>query len=125
MSADIKPTWCQAVVITDGGEEFRCDFLYRHLPITVGDQTWDHVGSLPGGALDRMVWNNTIPRPHPHNTQQQQQTSGRWRVGVVSRTTGRTLYRDGELIGLVDTAEIAEQIVAAMNEKERQKHGDH
>lgn len=73
-----------------------------------------------------MVWNNTIPRPHPHNMREQQQTTGgRWRVGVVSRTTGRTLYRDGELIGLVDTAEIAEQIVSAMNEKERQKHGDH
>lgn len=35
-----------------------------------------------------------------------------WRVG---RSLGRTLYRDGQLVGLVDTAEIAAEIVEALN----------
>lgn len=35
-----------------------------------------------------------------------------WRVG---RKLGRTLYRDGECIGMVDSPELAAEIVAAMN----------
>lgn len=35
-----------------------------------------------------------------------------WRVG---RKLGRTLYRDGECVGMVDTAPMAEAIVEAMN----------
>lgn len=37
---------------------------------------------------------------------------GEWRVG---RKLGRTLYRDEQFVGLVDTAEIASEIVEAMN----------
>lgn len=33
-----------------------------------------------------------------------------WRIG---RTLGRTLYRNGQCVGIVDTPEIALQIVAA------------
>lgn len=36
----------------------------------------------------------------------------RWRVG---KKLGRTLYRAGKLVGLVDTEEIAADVVAAMN----------
>ncbi len=36
----------------------------------------------------------------------------RWRVGGK---LGRTLYRDGQLVGLVDTREIAAEIVETMN----------
>lgn len=36
----------------------------------------------------------------------------RWRAG---RKLGRTLYRDGQCVGMVDSVEIAEAIVAAMN----------
>lgn len=36
----------------------------------------------------------------------------RWRVG---RKLGRTLYRDEVCVGMVDTPEIAEAIIAAMN----------
>lgn len=36
----------------------------------------------------------------------------RWRVG---RTLGRTLYRDGQCVGMVDTLEVAAEIVAALN----------
>ena len=36
----------------------------------------------------------------------------RWRVG---RTLGRTLYRDGRCVGMVDTPELAAEIVAALN----------
>lgn len=35
-----------------------------------------------------------------------------WRVG---RSVGRTLYLDGKLIGLVDTPELAAEIVETMN----------
>lgn len=38
---------------------------------------------------------------------------GSWRVG---RSLGRTLYVDGAVVGMVDTPELAERIVAAMNE---------
>jgi hypothetical protein len=39
-------------------------------------------------------------------------TNPRWRVG---RKLGRTLYRDDQVVGMVDTPEIAAEIVAAMN----------
>jgi hypothetical protein len=38
--------------------------------------------------------------------------SHRWRVG---RKLGRTLYRDDVCVGMVDSPEIAAEIVAAMN----------
>ena len=38
-----------------------------------------------------------------------------WRVG---RKVGRTIYRHGQLVGLVDTAAIAAEIVEAMNARE-------
>lgn len=38
--------------------------------------------------------------------------SERWRQGAK---VGRTLYRDGVLVGLVDSPELAAEIVAAMN----------
>lgn len=38
-----------------------------------------------------------------------------WRVGPV----GRTLYRDGELVGEVETPEIAAEIVETMNRTQR------
>lgn len=38
-----------------------------------------------------------------------------WRVGTK---LGRTLYRDEVLVGMVDTPEIAVEIVAAMNADE-------
>jgi hypothetical protein len=41
-----------------------------------------------------------------------------WRVG---RKLGRTLYRDGVCVGMVDTVEIAEAIAAAMNAQEKRK----
>jgi hypothetical protein len=41
--------------------------------------------------------------------------SPRWRVG---RSLGRTLYLDDKVIGMVDTPELASDIVAAMNEWE-------
>ena len=37
-----------------------------------------------------------------------------WRVG---RKVGRTIYRHGQLVGLVDTAAMAAEIVEAMNAK--------
>ena len=37
---------------------------------------------------------------------------GCWRVGAK---LGRTLYRDGVLVGLLDTSELAAEVVAAMN----------
>ena len=37
----------------------------------------------------------------------------RWRVG---RKLGRTLYKDDRCVGMVDTPELAAEIVAAMNE---------
>jgi hypothetical protein len=39
----------------------------------------------------------------------------RWRVG---RKLGRTLYRDDRIVGMVDTKEIAAEIVEAMNARE-------
>ncbi len=36
----------------------------------------------------------------------------RWRVG---RTVGRTVYLDDVLVGLMDTPELAAQVVAALN----------
>lgn len=36
----------------------------------------------------------------------------RWRVG---RTLGRTLYREGRCVGMVDSPELAAEIVAALN----------
>lgn len=36
----------------------------------------------------------------------------RWRVGTK---LGRTLYRDDQCVGMVDTRELAAEIVAAMN----------
>jgi hypothetical protein len=42
----------------------------------------------------------------------------RWRVG---RTLGRTLYRDGVCVGIVDTPEIAAEIVAACNAARTQR----
>ena len=38
-----------------------------------------------------------------------------WRVG---RKVGRTLYRDEQLVGLMDTPELAAEVVEAMNEAE-------
>lgn len=38
--------------------------------------------------------------------------SGHWRVG---RSLGRTLYADDQLVGLMDSPELARQIVAVMN----------
>lgn len=35
-----------------------------------------------------------------------------WRVG---RKVGRTVYQDDELIGVMDTAELAEKVVRAVN----------
>lgn len=40
------------------------------------------------------------------------ESGARWRVG---RKLGRTIYRDDECVGMVDTPEIAAAIVAAMN----------
>lgn len=40
----------------------------------------------------------------------------RWRVG---RKLGRTLYRDEEFVGTMDTKEIAAEIIQAMNARER------
>jgi hypothetical protein len=42
-----------------------------------------------------------------------------WRVG---RKVQRTLYRDDQLVGLVDTPELAAEIVAAMNFTESMRH---
>lgn len=41
-----------------------------------------------------------------------------WRVG---HSLGRTLYRDEVLVGMVDTAELAAEIVNAMNGAEPEK----
>jgi hypothetical protein len=38
-------------------------------------------------------------------------TAPRWRTG---RKVGRTLYLDGVLVGLMDTRELAAQVVAAL-----------
>jgi hypothetical protein len=46
--------------------------------------------------------------------------SDRWRVG---KKLGRTLYINDQVIGMVDTVEIAKAIVAAMNEI--QAHNGH
>lgn len=43
-----------------------------------------------------------------------------WRTG---RKLGRTLYRHGVCVGMVDTPAIAESIVAAMNAREEADHG--
>lgn len=40
-----------------------------------------------------------------------------WRTG---RKLGRTLYENDRVVGMVDTAEIAERIVRAMNAPERE-----
>lgn len=40
-----------------------------------------------------------------------------WRAG---RSTGRTLWRDEQLVGMVDSPEIAREIVEAMNARGRQ-----
>jgi hypothetical protein len=42
----------------------------------------------------------------------------RWRVG---KKLGRTLYRDDSLVGLVDTADDAAEIVQAMNGEDSQE----
>jgi hypothetical protein len=42
--------------------------------------------------------------------------SERWRVG---RSVGRTIYIGDELIGLMDTPELAQQVVEAVNELDR------
>jgi len=39
----------------------------------------------------------------------------RWRAG---KKTGRTLYKDGRLVGVLDTPELAAEIVAALNATE-------
>lgn len=44
------------------------------------------------------------------------EASGRWRVG---RTLGRTLYKDDVCIGMVDTPELATEIVIALNDLAR------
>lgn len=44
----------------------------------------------------------------------------RWRVGGKLK---RTLYRDDQLVGLVDTGEIAAEIVEALNGRERYVEG--
>jgi len=45
-------------------------------------------------------------------TKPQSQPLARWRVG---RTLGRTLYRDGACVGLLDTPVLAKEIVLACN----------
>ncbi|MBI4020713.1 MAG: hypothetical protein HY369_00555 [Candidatus Aenigmarchaeota archaeon] len=58
-----------------------------------------------------------MARPAPP-TRVQEEMTPRWRVG---RTVGRTLYRDGELVGLMDTRGLAAEIVHAMNVAEESK----
>lgn len=38
-----------------------------------------------------------------------------WRCG---RTVGRTIYHNGELVGMMDTPALAAQVVGALNDKE-------
>lgn len=44
----------------------------------------------------------------------------RWRVGTK---LGRTLYRDEQLVGMVDSASIAAEIVERMNAAESDERG--
>jgi len=48
-------------------------------------------------------------------------TEPRWRVG---RKLGRTLYRDDVFVGMVDTPEIAAEIVQAMNARDERRDRD-
>jgi len=56
----------------------------------------------------------TARGPHDtHTTEPQAKTAiGQWRVGSK---VGRTIYLDNKLVGLVDTIELATQIVNTMN----------
>lgn len=91
---------------------------------------WDDVAAeneARGGALDKLYTQSMTYRRHaaelraalgvPRSAGHKEDpvmsaTPGTWRVG---RRLGRTIYRDDQLVGLLDTVELAEQVVAAMN----------
>jgi hypothetical protein len=64
--------------------------------------------SVPPASADSRA--TTTPPPRGA-----QEGGTHWRVG---RKVGRTLYLDDQLVGMVDTPELAQAIVAAMNEPE-------
>lgn len=65
VSADTEPAFCQATYDLHSGtvEVYRCEYLYRHLPVTRGGTTHDH------GAPSRGIWWDASPTvvPEPAN----------------------------------------------------------
>ncbi len=100
--------------------QIACAFCGRSNPIPLLTDSsavcWHCDGALhsaprvaPRVLLPRHAFSAACACPH---CLAESKRSHRWRVG---RKLGRTLYRDGTCVGMVDTPELAAAIVAAMN----------
>lgn len=62
---------------------------------------WEEIAHIIGYDVNLFLYYRTMP----------------WRCGAHS-SNGRTIYHNGQLVGMMDTPELAAMVVVSLNEKE-------